>query len=51
MRLGLGDTTEALKVNISYLEEFEQLEIKVVDESTPPKFNPPLTGPFDPILI
>jgi hypothetical protein len=43
--------TESLKSQIKGLEESETFEVEVVDESPPPHFNPPLTGPNDPILV
>jgi hypothetical protein len=32
-------------------EGSERIQIEVVDEIPPPNFNPPLTGPFDPVLL
>jgi hypothetical protein len=29
----------------------ESIQIEVIDEIPPPKFHPPLTGPFDPVLL
>jgi len=42
---------EPFEAHVSDSEKYKQVEIEVIDEIPPPKFNPPLIVPFNPLLI